>query len=117
MLYVRGNSGDYDRWADLIGHDRFKYENVLPFFKKSQNAIDYGEGLVIEISGAKYIIYIIYCVSLLAPNLDIIIKTNIMAAEDTFQHLRLIYRNILLAKNFIRHLSKESLSTYFIIKL
>ena len=46
MLYVRGNSGDYDRWADLIGHDRFKYENILPYFKKSQNAIKYGEGLI-----------------------------------------------------------------------
>ena len=48
MLYVRGNSGDYDRWADLIGHDRFKYENVLPYFKKSQNAIDYGEGMILS---------------------------------------------------------------------
>ena len=46
MLYVRGNSGDYDRWANLIGHDRFKYDNVLPYFKKSQNAIKYGEGLI-----------------------------------------------------------------------
>ena len=53
MLYVRGNSGDYDRWADLIGHDRFKHENILPYFKKSQNAIGYGEGEVIELSSAK----------------------------------------------------------------
>ena len=56
MLYVRGNSGDYDRWADLIGHDRFKYENVLPYFKKSQNAIGYGEGMVIKLSSAIYFV-------------------------------------------------------------
>ena len=112
MLYVRGNSGDYNRWADLIGHDRFKYENVLPYFKKSQNAIGYGEGMVVQLSSAKSFYF-----SLLAPNLDTIIKMNIMAAGDIFQHLRLIYRNTLLVKNFIKHLSKESLSTYFIILL
>ena len=72
MLYVRGNSGDYDRWADLIGHDRFKYENVLPYFKKSQNAIGYGEGMVIKLSSAIYFVTAlwrhIFCDSSLAPN-------------------------------------------------
>ena len=43
MLYVRGNSGDYDNWAKNSGFDKFSYENVLPFFKKSQNATNYGE--------------------------------------------------------------------------
>ena len=42
MLYVRGHKCDYDRWASMIDDDKFKYENVLPFFKKSQNATNYG---------------------------------------------------------------------------
>lgn len=42
MLYVRGHKLDYDRWAASIGDDKFNYENVLPWFKKSQNALNYG---------------------------------------------------------------------------
>ena len=43
MLYVRGAAHDYDRWAAKSGYDKFKYENVLPFFKLSQNARNYGD--------------------------------------------------------------------------
>src|SRR5947209_1058490 len=41
MLYVRGNRADYDNWAQM-GCRGWSYEEVLPFFKKSE---DYrGEG-------------------------------------------------------------------------
>ena len=43
MLYVRGHREDYDRWATKTGDDKFKYENVLPFFKKSQAADGFGD--------------------------------------------------------------------------
>jgi choline dehydrogenase-like flavoprotein len=36
MLYVRGNPADYDEWASL-GCDGWSYEDVLPYFKKSEN--------------------------------------------------------------------------------
>jgi len=36
MLYVRGNRGDYDEWRDM-GLEGWGYEEVLPFFKKSEN--------------------------------------------------------------------------------
>ena len=34
--YVRGNSGDYDRWGQT-GLIDWSYDKVLPYFKKSEN--------------------------------------------------------------------------------
>jgi choline dehydrogenase-like flavoprotein len=34
--YVRGNQGDYDRWGQM-GLTGWTYDNVLPYFKKSEN--------------------------------------------------------------------------------
>jgi choline dehydrogenase len=39
MLYLRGNAKDYDEWADL-GADGWSYQDILPFFKKSQQIQD-----------------------------------------------------------------------------
>ncbi len=35
MAYVRGNKADFDEWASL-GNEGWSYEEVLPFFKKSE---------------------------------------------------------------------------------
>ena len=35
MIYIRGNSADYDGWASL-GNDRWGFQDVLPYFKKSE---------------------------------------------------------------------------------
>lgn len=35
MMYLRGHPLDYDNWANLTNDDEWKYENLLPFFKKS----------------------------------------------------------------------------------
>ncbi|XP_025837031.1 glucose dehydrogenase [FAD, quinone]-like [Agrilus planipennis] len=37
LAYVRGNPLDYDKWAAL-GNTGWSYEEVLPYFKKSENA-------------------------------------------------------------------------------
>ncbi|KAI8435573.1 hypothetical protein MSG28_003850 [Choristoneura fumiferana] len=36
MLYVRGNPNDYQTWADTVNDDSWNYENILPYFKKSE---------------------------------------------------------------------------------
>jgi len=37
-IHVRGHAGDYDEWASL-GNPGWSYQEVLPFFKKSQNFV------------------------------------------------------------------------------
>ena len=39
MLYVRGQAQDYDTWAQL-GNRGWSFEDVLPYFKKSENNLD-----------------------------------------------------------------------------
>ncbi len=41
LLYVRGQKQDYDRWAEL-GNKGWSYEQVLPYFKKSEDQ-EHGE--------------------------------------------------------------------------
>lgn len=36
MAYIRGQREDYDHWKEL-GNNRWNYEEVLPYFKKSEN--------------------------------------------------------------------------------
>src|SRR5512134_236733 len=37
MLYLRGQSRDYDEWARLTGDSAWSWEHVLPMFKKSED--------------------------------------------------------------------------------
>lgn len=37
MIYMRGQARDYDEWAKLTGDDRWRWEHVLPIFKKSED--------------------------------------------------------------------------------
>jgi choline dehydrogenase len=36
MMYIRGNRSDYDRWAADDGADGWSYDEVLPYFKRSE---------------------------------------------------------------------------------
>ncbi|KAI9232894.1 MAG: hypothetical protein BYD32DRAFT_399820 [Podila humilis] len=40
MLYTRGPRSDFDRWADEFGNPGWSYEEVLPYFKKSESFHD-----------------------------------------------------------------------------
>ena len=37
MIYMRGQSADYDRWAELTGDPSWAWDEVLPLFKKSED--------------------------------------------------------------------------------
>ncbi len=37
MLYLRGQSHDYDQWAALTGDASWSWDNVLPIFKKTED--------------------------------------------------------------------------------
>ncbi len=41
MIYMRGQARDYDLWAQLTGDDDWRWDNVLPAFRKSE---DYHKG-------------------------------------------------------------------------
>jgi len=42
MLYVRGNPADFDNWAQM-GARGWSYDDVLPFFRKSENYVQKGD--------------------------------------------------------------------------
>ena len=37
MIYMRGQSRDYDQWAQLTGDDTWRWDNVLPEFKRHED--------------------------------------------------------------------------------
>ena len=37
MIYMRGQARDYDQWAQLTGDDAWRWDNVLPAFKKHES--------------------------------------------------------------------------------
>jgi choline dehydrogenase len=37
MIYMRGQSRDYDLWAELTGDESWRWEQVLPLFKKTED--------------------------------------------------------------------------------
>jgi choline dehydrogenase len=37
MIYMRGQSRDYEQWAALTGDDAWRWQNVLPAFKKHED--------------------------------------------------------------------------------
>ncbi|XP_069356754.1 ecdysone oxidase-like [Maniola hyperantus] len=40
FYYVRGHANDYKAWADAAGDDSWSWENLLPYFKKSERLED-----------------------------------------------------------------------------
>ena len=37
MIYMRGQSRDYDQWAQLTGDDTWRWDNALPYFKQHED--------------------------------------------------------------------------------
>ncbi len=37
MIYMRGQPADYERWAEVAGDDSWRWEQVLPLFKRSED--------------------------------------------------------------------------------
>jgi len=40
MIYMRGQARDYDQWAELTGDPAWRWEQVLPLFRKSEDHYD-----------------------------------------------------------------------------
>ncbi|KAJ8716996.1 hypothetical protein PYW08_005395 [Mythimna loreyi] len=40
MAYTRGNPHDFDNWAKITGDDSWNWNNVLPYFMKSEKLVD-----------------------------------------------------------------------------
>lgn len=34
LVFTRGSTDDWDRWAEVIGDDAFSWDNMLPFLLK-----------------------------------------------------------------------------------
>lgn len=41
MIYIRGQKNDYDQWAQISGNEKWKWENILPLYKKIENYIPF----------------------------------------------------------------------------
>lgn len=39
LVYSRGSSIDFDRWADLVQDHRWSYNQILPYFQRTENFI------------------------------------------------------------------------------
>ena len=52
MIYMRGQAGDYDRWADMAGDPSWRWDNVLPIFKASED--HHGGASAIHGSGGEW---------------------------------------------------------------
>jgi choline dehydrogenase len=37
MIYMRGQAGDYDRWAEVSGDPSWRWDQVLPLFRQSED--------------------------------------------------------------------------------
>ncbi|MBQ0131164.1 MAG: GMC family oxidoreductase, partial [Comamonas sp.] len=44
MIYMRGQARDYDQWAQLTGDDSWRWDHVLPAFKKHESHWRLDEG-------------------------------------------------------------------------
>ncbi len=58
MIYIRGNKQDYQEWSDL-GNKGWSYDEVLPYFKKSENQEDikdkyHGTGGPLNVMNRRY---------------------------------------------------------------
>ncbi|CAM4059132.1 GMC family oxidoreductase N-terminal domain-containing protein [Nocardiopsis tropica] len=43
MIYIRGNHGDYDAWANEYGATGWSYDEVLPYFTKAEGNTSLGD--------------------------------------------------------------------------
>lgn len=53
MIFIRGHPSDYERWSKVVKDDRWKYENILPYFLRMEGLCtdcEYSNGVMPSIN-------------------------------------------------------------------
>lgn len=48
LAWIRGHPLDYDQWAEITGDKRWSYEELLPYFKQTENYLGEGNSELFE---------------------------------------------------------------------
>ncbi len=81
MLYVRGNRQDYDGWAAL-GNQGWSYQDVLPYFRRSENCEMFGSTALRGAGGPLNVAYPRHASPLNRMFLDAAAANGIAATDD-----------------------------------
>ena len=82
MAYFRGHPKDFDEWAEDMGCPGWRFEEVLPYFKRSENNVDYPDSPWHGNAGEMHISHVSQYNPMIAPFLDATQRLGYPRCED-----------------------------------